>query len=141
MTNINEEVANRIKVAATDIQNLAQQNLNKFAGLTQQQAVVMRIINNHPGMIQRELADQLNRKTASVSSILKTLEKKELVIRKQAPDNDRNKQLYLTEQGKKEVAKLVDDFNEVWHYVDHGLNPKEQETLLSLLDKLIENNR
>ncbi|MHA8111432.1 MarR family transcriptional regulator [Lactobacillaceae bacterium Melli_B4] len=85
MTNINEEVANRIKVAATDIQNLAQQNLNKFAGLTQQQAVVMRIINNHPGMIQRELADQLNRKTASVSSILKTLEKKSLLFVNKLP--------------------------------------------------------
>ncbi|MGA3234318.1 MarR family winged helix-turn-helix transcriptional regulator [Lactiplantibacillus pentosus] len=73
-----------------------------------QQLMVLAFIVAHPGVIQRNIVDLIGRKAATVSVMLKNMEKQGLITRQIPSDNSRNKKIFVTDEGR----KLTERFKE-----------------------------
>ncbi|GAA2603690.1 MarR family winged helix-turn-helix transcriptional regulator [Paractinoplanes durhamensis] len=101
-----------------------------------EQAFVLGYLRDHPGSIQREIANQVNRGEANVSSMLQKLEKRHLVERRLQEGNDRIKRVYATEAG----IALIDGLGTAMAAVDEDIlapiSQEEREVLTATLDKI-----
>ncbi|AQM60907.1 MarR family winged helix-turn-helix transcriptional regulator [Clostridium baratii] len=107
-------------------------------GLNSQQGRVIGYIYDHQdeGIIQKDLADVFHKRGATITSMLKGLEKNEYIERRIPSDNERQKNLYVLPKGE----KLINDFNEVFSDLENKiiscLTEEELKTLEKLLSKI-----
>lgn len=90
-------VALRKVIRAIDLRS---KQLNKDVGLTGPQLLLMQTISNEPGIMVRQIADNINLSPATVTSILDRLETKQYVQRIRSTEDKRRVGVFLTEQGK-----------------------------------------
>ena len=90
-------VALRKVIRAIDLRS---KQLKKDLGLTGPQLLVMQNIKLQPGIMVRQIADNITLSPATVTSILDRLEARELVTRIRSTDDKRRVGVFLTEQGK-----------------------------------------
>ena len=89
-----------------------QRVFNSYAAklqLTSQQARSIAYIDRHPGLIQRELGERFRVRNASITNMLKNLERDGYIERKKDKDSARIKRIYLTKKGKN-CAKQIEMF-------------------------------
>lgn len=119
------------------IKRKADEKVNEL-GLNAQQGRIISYIHEHQeeGLIQKQLAQSFDRRDATMTSMLKGLEKNGYIERKIPADNERQKNLYVLPRGE----QLIQDFEQLFHEVEHEivqhLSEKEQETLMKLLLKV-----
>ena len=89
-------VALRRVIRAIDLRS---KQLSRDVGLTGPQLLVMQDIGKEPGIMVRQIADNINLSPATVTSILDRLEAKELVQRIRSTEDKRRVGVFLTEQG------------------------------------------
>ncbi|WP_297818420.1 MarR family winged helix-turn-helix transcriptional regulator [uncultured Lactobacillus sp.] len=106
----------------------------KLTSLTPQQGRTLMYIEDHPGVIQRQLADTFHLRNASVTNMLKNLERDGYLERKQDPKSARIKRLYLTDAGKQEVIKMKKSFDKILR----KLSARVDESLLDQLIPLLQ---
>ena len=111
----------------------------KILQLNSLQARSLSYISIHPGTIQRELADYLGKKQATVTNILKGLEEQKLVYREIPKSNERQKNLFLTAEGEQLVKQVNLIFEQLDQKVRNGLTEQEQEQLEVNLAKAKQN--
>lgn len=111
----------------------------KVLQLNSLQARSLSYISIHPGTIQRELADYLGKKQATVTNILKGLEERKLVYREIPRSNERQKNLFLTAEGEQLVRQVNIIFEQLDQKVRNGLTELEQEQLEVNLAKAKQN--
>ncbi|MEI5992179.1 MarR family winged helix-turn-helix transcriptional regulator [Enterococcus crotali] len=111
----------------------------KTLQLNSLQARSLSYIFLHPGTIQREIADYLGKKQATVTNILKGLEERNLIYRKIPKDNERQKNIFLTDEGKQLVEQVNLIFEQLDKKVRNGLTKEEQEQLESNIMKARKN--
>lgn len=87
--------------------------------LTTDACALISFVNDHPGTRQKEINQSLNRQAASVSNMIKRLEKRDLIIRRIDPNNSREKQVFLLKDG----LNMVDKINQVVQDLDNFLKP------------------
>ncbi|WP_448629111.1 MarR family winged helix-turn-helix transcriptional regulator [Cellulomonas soli] len=104
--------------------------------LTHEQGFVLGFLVDHPGTVQRDIAQVSRTSAASVSSLLQGLERRGLVERRTQPGDERSKRVAATPQG----AELVAGFAEAMAAVDETilapLDADERATLHTLLTKI-----
>ena len=104
--------------------------------LSHEQAFVLGYLAQHPGAIQRDIADLTRTSPASVSSLLKGLEARGLVERRTVPGDERSKRAFATPAG----AELIVGFDTAMAAADETilapLDPSERDTLHALLAKV-----
>ncbi|QBO36231.1 MarR family transcriptional regulator [Periweissella cryptocerci] len=102
-------------------------------GVTPHQAILLSLIANKPGLIQKDIVDIMQRKAATVSAFLKKLETDGLLTRKIPANNTRNKELFITDKGQ----VVVDAFNaareDVYAQLVAPLTATQQNDLIELL--------
>ncbi|GEO68281.1 MarR family winged helix-turn-helix transcriptional regulator [Levilactobacillus acidifarinae] len=91
----------------------------KSLQLTADTATLITYVNAHPGTRQKEINHALNRQAASVTNMLKRLEKRDLVIRRVDAQDSREKQTFLLKDGLAMVTKI----NQVTADVNQLLQP------------------
>ncbi len=64
------------------------------------------VLSKEDGQSQKELANKLNLKPATITVMLKRMEKANLVERRQDPEDQRVSRVYITEQGKEIYEKV-----------------------------------
>ncbi|MHA7966475.1 MarR family winged helix-turn-helix transcriptional regulator [Paenibacillus sp. CAU 1782] len=122
------------------VKRKADESINEL-GLNAQQGRMISYINEHQdeGLIQKNVANYFNRRDATITSMLKGLEKNGYIQRKIQSDNERQKNLYVLPKGQ----ELIQDFERVFAQVEQeivsALTPEEQQTLLKLLTKVNQN--
>lgn len=104
-------------------------------GLNSQQGRVIGYIYDHQdeGIIQKDLADVFHKRGATITSMLKGLEKNEYIERRIPSDNERQKNLYVLPKGE----KLINDFNEVFSDLEDKITSCLTEEELKTLEKLL----
>lgn len=118
----------------------ADEKINKL-GLNSQQGRMIGYIYEHQdsGIIQRDLADAFQRREASITSMLRGLEKKGYIERRIPKNNERQKNIYVLPKG----AELVEEFNKTFVDIENSittnLSEDEKENLLALLLKVNNN--
>lgn len=109
---------------------------SKDSNLTLQQAHILLYLAHHPGSIQKEIADNFNLRKSSITSIVKNLEKNNYIIRKNDPESARNKRVYLTDEGEKEINKICETFSFIDTNLGQALTEDELDDLSQLVSKL-----
>jgi len=109
---------------------------SKDLPVTEQQARTLGYIAHNPGIIQRELAEAFHRRGASISSMLKNLERDGYIVRRRDPDNDRNKSIYLTEKGQTITKSFDVIFERTEARLVANLTPDEVARATAILNKI-----
>ncbi|MNP30122.1 transcriptional regulator SlyA [compost metagenome] len=119
------------------IKRKADEKINEL-GLNAQQGRIIGYIHEHQeqGLIQKDLAEIFDRRNATITSMLKGLEKNGYIERKIPVDNERQKNIYVLPKGE----KLVEDFDRMFGQVEEeivqSLTDEEKQTLMRLLVKI-----
>jgi len=104
--------------------------------LTQEQGFVLGYLQQSPGAIQRDIAAITRTSAASVSSLLRGLERRALIERRSDAGNGRTKRVFATPEG----AALVAGFEDAMSALDDALlaplDADERATLNRLLKKI-----
>ena len=104
--------------------------------LSHPQAFVLGYLVQHPGAIQRDIAEITRTSPASVSSLLQGLERRDLVERRTEGGNERSKRVYPTPAG----IELIAGFDTAMAAADETilapLDPAERTALHALLTKI-----
>ncbi|MEI2281626.1 MarR family winged helix-turn-helix transcriptional regulator [Paenibacillus polysaccharolyticus] len=122
------------------IKRKADEQVNEL-GLNAQQGRVIGYIYEHQdeGLIQKNLADAFNRRDATITSMLKGLEKNGYIVRKIPADNERQKNLYVLPKGEQVIQDIEQMFATVENEIVKSLTDEEQATLMRLLTKVNQN--
>lgn len=110
----------------------------KRLDINSQQGRMLRYIyeHQHDGLIQKDIAEAFNRKSATITSMLQGLEKKGYIERRIPKDNERQKNIYLLEQGEKLISDIGIAFSKIESETLSVLTKEEAETLNRLLSKI-----
>nr|WP_136250553.1 MarR family winged helix-turn-helix transcriptional regulator [Ningiella ruwaisensis] len=126
-------IALRRVIRAIDIRS---RQLNKEAGLTGPQLIVMQNIASKPGIMVRQVADNINLSPATVTSILDRLEVKGLVKRVRSTDDKRRVGVFLTDEGQSMLEKAPLPFQE--HFINRfsQLELWEQSQMVATMQRI-----
>lgn len=108
-------------------------------GIVYGQAPYVIATNENEGQTQDELAAQIRVNRAATARHLKAMEKADLIIRKENPNNRRQKLVYPTEKSKalvKDLLAILDEYN---NSIFNGFSQEEKDILLSLMDRAMAN--
>lgn len=129
-----------LRSLAHQMKNYADRRLDDF-GITQEQSHTLGYIYRHQekGISQKDIMKTFDRKGSTVSSIIKNLEKRDLVYRKVNPEDTRSKILKLTDEG----ITLVESFSKVFDEIEERmiLNFAEEDKikLKEYLEQMMKN--
>lgn len=108
-------------------------------GISVDQWVLLKVIEENPGLSQKELADKSIRDGASITRSLDLLEKKKLIKRVEIPDNRRQYQIHLTETGRLFIQEHMQLVNQHRAQSLAGFSAEEIEVLKSMLVRIQKN--
>ena len=115
-------VALRKVIRAVDLRS---KQLSKDVGLTGPQLLVLQNIQEHPGVMVREIAESINLSPATITNILDRVEARELVTRIRSTTDKRKVGVYLTEKGEASLENAPRPLQE--HFVERFNNMKDWE--------------
>lgn len=115
-------VALRRVIRAVDLRS---KQLSKDVGLTGPQLLVMQNIQAKPGIMVREIADNITLSPATITNILDRLEAKGLANRIRSTEDKRKVGVFLTEQGEESLSGAPRPLQE--HFVERFSHLKEWE--------------
>jgi len=107
-------------------------------GLTLEQGLAIRYIDAHEekGLSQKDLEITFNRKGSTISSLVSNLEKKDLVVRKADPKDDRRKLLRVTPPAKELVEAFDQLFEDFEQTLLKGFTADETNLLFRFLARI-----
>ena len=103
-------VALRRVIRAVDLRS---KQLSKHVGLTGPQLLVMQNIEERPGIMVREIAENINLSPATITNILDRLESRDLATRIRSTQDKRKVGVFLTERGKEAVVDALNDVRRI----------------------------
>lgn len=138
--NENNIFTNLISTISRKLKFSSDKKINKL-GLNSQQGRVIQYIYDHQdeGLIQKDLADTFGRTTASITSMLKGLEKKGYIRREIPANNERQKNIYVEEKGVNLIQTFDDVFIQIEEEVTEALTEEEKELFKNILIKINNN--
>lgn len=118
-----------------------QHHCEKPPGMTIPQIATITILtlSSEQDVFQRDLEHILKLRRSTISSLLNTLERKELIQRIPVPQDARLKKLVLTEEGRRIGALVYQVFSQTNDAMVEGFTQEEQDTLSSLLLRIEQN--
>jgi len=119
----------------TVLQLFKEKNFN----ITPEQFGIIFFLSREDGMYQRQIAKICLKDRPNVTRLIDILEKKALVYRETDPDNRRIFKVFITEEGRKLVAKIHPHLLEIQNKAINGIKKEELELLRKVLGKICEN--
>lgn len=108
--------------------------------VTPVQTHVLMYLHQHGGQApQRELTEFLRAKPSTVNGVLDRMEEKGLVRRSVSGQDARRRLITLTDKGAEQQARFAESFLANEEALVRGFSAEERETLLRLLDRIVEN--
>lgn len=103
------------------------------------QPKVLRYLNAHQDCKLKDIADECDIESATVSKMIDNLEKKEMLTRKFNPKNKRAYQLNITEYGKESLKKWNAHCIEIENISLKDFNEEEKEQFEDFLNRMYKN--
>ncbi|MDO9258370.1 winged helix-turn-helix transcriptional regulator [Hydrogenophaga sp. D2P1] len=97
---------------------------------------VLTLIAHNPGVTSRQLCAELDILPPNLVGMIKSLDKRGLIVRKPHPSDRRAQGLHLSAEGKRLQKQAQTTATRLEHDVSHALTPAELETLNTLLRKV-----
>ena len=108
-------------------------------GLTKVQWLLLKILYQMNGESQHNLAFLTNRDKASLTRLLTTMEKKNLVARIPSETDQRVNRIYITTNGEKILRKAQPVIDEIISEMQEGITEAERICTIKVLKKLLNN--
>lgn len=108
-------------------------------GIYRGQPPVLKLLWEKDGRNQKELAEFLHLKPATITDILHRMEKAQLLERRPDPEDLRVSRVYLTEKGKKIRKDLEMVLNTIEEECFYGFTPEEKKLLRQFFIKIRDN--
>lgn len=105
-------------------------------GIGLAQYKILRVVNEHPHIQQRAIANELGQTEASISRQVKILQGKLMLVTRVNPHNHREHLTDLTERGLRTVVAADAILGKYHSAVTAKLNTKQLQTLNNLLDAI-----
>lgn len=118
------------------IKKQLQSRLEKYA-LLPGHVMLLKTLKEQPGLAQNELAKAVFRETSTLTTTLKTLEKRALIKKEIAKEDKRTYQLYLTEYGRASFYQCQQDFSTFRQELFQTLCEEDQKAIKTIFDKLL----
>ena len=105
------------------------------------QAKVLKYLLDHKNEIicQKDLEKNIRVSKATISEVLVTMEKKEIIRRVSVPDDARRKRIILTDTSLERFQELEKNFNAINEELIQGITDKELAHFINILNKMQEN--
>lgn len=107
------------------------------ASIPQGQGKVLRILYKHGGLSQKDLADCLQIRPASLSELISKLELKGSIVKTPDSEDKRVFRISLSDSGRREAIELNKVAEAAFGGIFSSLNQQEKKTLSDLLTKVI----
>ncbi len=107
--------------------------------LTLEQFIILRVLHREDGQPQHDLAMITKRHKATLTRVLGTLERKNLIARIPDPKDKRVNRIYLTSFGRKFYAPTLPVLKEAIDQVQDSLSQEEIDFLISITKKIQKN--
>jgi DNA-binding MarR family transcriptional regulator len=98
------------------------------------QFAVLKLVHQHPGIKQVDLANIVNKKHANVVALLDELEQRRLITRTANSADKRSRVLNLTDKGRVLTAKLIERYSLLDKDLDVAFGVRRRLDLVRLLD-------
>ncbi|AMB98650.1 hypothetical protein AWM75_00965 [Aerococcus urinaehominis] len=103
------------------------------------QAHAIYFIKEHPYCQQKTLAGFLGKPNSTTANLISALEKKGYLSRQTASDNDRSKELFLTDSGQAMATQLSQTFDALNQRLIANLTDQDISLFSRLVDQMINN--
>lgn len=112
---------------------------NLDLSLTPEQWVILDMLNQTNGLSQTVIAEQSFKDAPSISRTLDTLSKKQYVERRNAKDDRRKFEIFLTAKGKKIVKKVEPEVEKLRDLTWEGLSDEDYQQFLQIMNQVFKN--
>ena len=130
-----DDISEQIYVLSILQQKFVHDQLKQI-GLNEMQARTIHYVNSFPGHIQKDLAAYLGKQDATVTNLLKQMEKMNYLRREIPNNNERQKHLFLTDYGVEKANQIQFVFIELEKKMNSDFIQVDIQSLKSLLKKL-----
>lgn len=88
---------------------------------------------------QKDLEQEFDLRKPTISGILKTMEKNEVIERVEAKQDSRSKQIILTEKGKKICTEYMQRINKMENLIKKNISTEELKIFFKVIDQIRNN--
>jgi DNA-binding MarR family transcriptional regulator len=134
----NKSLGRLIYLTAQDMKNHAEKSLKPY-DLTLEQFHLLKHMSPDAAISQRELGELVNKTPANITRILDRLAAKNLVVRRNNPEDRRSSQVVLTERGLALVREVFTIFESFSAQLTHGITEQEQQNIIAALNRIGQN--
>jgi len=117
---------------------LSQEIIKKGYHITGEQLDILMRLCRRNGQHQKRLAEELGKDKTTMTRLIKSVEKMNLVMRKSNKVDERQKIVYLTKQGEKVIQELSNLAQEAFMKAQKGINSKSLAICKDVLRKVFE---
>ena len=111
----------------------------KGIGLTKVQWILLKRLKEMNGQSQHNLAFLTNRDKASLTRLVTTMEKKDMVVRIPSTSDQRIKRIYITSYGEKMLKLAQPVVEEMIDEIQAGISGNDRLLVIKVLKKLMNN--
>lgn len=113
----------------------------KGFNITIDQWLILKVLMDHPGIMQQEVAEMVFKDNASVTRIIEILEKSKYLKKKVNPNDRRKSILKITPSGEKVIQDVQKIVNENREITLKGISEKDLEIAANVLNQIIDNSQ
>lgn len=132
---IEKDLALELKAINQKISNIMQQRLDK-CGLTLGLLYLLKIIENNPGVNQKELAKEMRLTQGAVSISIRRLMELHLLDKQPLEEDLRHHRLVITDRGKEIICSYEKYLEELIKDIFAGFTPAELEKLYKFAGRI-----
>lgn len=104
--------------------------------ITMEQLHILKNIERQDGRTQREICSMAGKSPANITRILDRLEKKQLIVRRDNPEDRRSQLVSLTQNGHALASRLSDLFSTLSHKIEKHINENEMGIVKKVLGQI-----
>lgn len=108
-------------------------------GLHRGQPPLIMELYKHDGMTHSELAEKLEVTPATVTNMVKRMERDSLVVRRRVDEDERISRVYLTDEGKALREKLIENIKNIESDIFKEFSEEEIKLYKSFMKRIINN--
>lgn len=129
----------QIYILSQDMRNFAEKYVLKPYGITVEQLHLLKCLYQYTGLSQKEIGEIGYKTPANTTRLLDRLQAKDLVVRRENPEDRRAMLVFLTERGQELVQEVENVFESFKQSFLNGLSEEELAVIQAGLRKITEN--
>jgi len=133
-----KEVCYKLNKSSMLYKRIMSKHLERL-NITYAQLMVLKVINEKPGITAKEILQQMDTDKATLSGVLARLERDQLVYREVNPKDKRVQNIYVTEGSEHLCSQVAVIEQACVSDMMAGISNEEVDIFVSILDKFIVN--